>query len=259
MSVHTASRLRARQPSVATRLAVRRSQRREGAPLPPRARPARTRRVPGRRRGTSTSSACTTDAQTRTGDAAAPRRGVRCRSWTRPAPRSSARACSPLLVLAVAAWLLLKVVIGVVAGLAWLVVVGVAAHRGRLGAAHALLRRPSRHALPAHRLLLRPAGGVIGRSQGQLVPAVVPHRRRSRRSSGCWRRSCTAREHDEPRRACPRCGKVVHAPRRAVHALWHRARVPRGRDRSRNRPRCPRVTLGQPSSARRSSEKEVRA
>ena len=78
--------------------------------------------MPGASPGTSTSSACTTDAQ-KNRNGGAPQ-GRTLSVWTRPA-LLSARACSPRSSWPLAAWLLLKAVIGVVAGLAWLVAVGV--------------------------------------------------------------------------------------------------------------------------------------
>ena len=70
------------------------------------------------------------------------------------------------------------------------------------------------------------AGGVIGKIKGSsfllwfLISAIPPF-------IGLVAAVLYRDEYDEPHRRCPTCGKVVPAPRRAVHALRDRARVPR--------------------------------
>ena len=75
------------------------------------------------------------------------------------------------------------------------------------------------------------AGGFVGKIKGSsfwlwfLISAVLPF-------AGLIAAVLYRFESDELRRQCPGCGRIVQAPRRALHALRHRAGVPRGRDRA---------------------------
>ena len=70
------------------------------------------------------------------------------------------------------------------------------------------------------------AGGIIGKLKGSsffiwfLVSACVPF-------LGLVAAALYRNEYNIPHRKCPTCGRVVHGPRRLVHALRDRARVPR--------------------------------
>ena len=76
------------------------------------------------------------------------------------------------------------------------------------------------------------AGGIVGKIKGSsfflwfLISALVP-------VVGLLAALLYRYDRDELRRQCPGCGKHRQAPRRALHPLRHRARVPRGRDRAR--------------------------
>ena len=132
-----------------------------------------------------------------------------------------------VVVLAVAAWILFKVVIGVVAGVAWFVVVIVADHRRHLGGANAVLGRP-----PVPFLIIAfffgLAGGVVGKIKGSsfllwfLISAIPPF-------IGLVAAVLYRNEYDEPHRRCPTLRQGRAGLRRAVHALRDRARVPRAR------------------------------
>ena len=76
------------------------------------------------------------------------------------------------------------------------------------------------------------AGGIVGKIKGSSFVALVPDLRRSA-VGGLLAALLYRNERDELRRQCPGCGKDRQAPRRDLHPLRHRARLPRGRDRAR--------------------------
>ena len=132
-----------------------------------------------------------------------------------------------VVVLAIAAWILLKVVIGIVAGVAWFVVVDRRRPRRPLGGAHAVLERAARVAYLVIAFFFGLAGGVVGKIKGSSFflwflisahPAV--HRagrrralpRRVRRAApplpGCGK---VVQLHDA---LCTRCGTELEFPER---------------------------------------------
>ena len=121
------------------------------------------------------------------------------------------------LVLALAAWLLLKAVIGVVAGLAWLVAVGVLliAVVGRCARSS---RRPPGMLFLLVSLFFGVLGGVIGRSKGNsfllwfVIAAIPPY-------IGVLAAILYRSQHDEPHRACPSCGKSCCTQTRFARAV----------------------------------------
>ncbi len=74
------------------------------------------------------------------------------------------------------------------------------------------------------------AGGIVGRIKGSsffiwfLISFCVPF-------IGLLTAMFYRWDSDELRRQCPQCGRVLQAPRRGLHQLRDRARVPRRRDR----------------------------
>ena len=99
-----------------------------------------------------------------------------CMDMEKAGPSFGSRIIAAL-VLAVAAYVLLKVIIGFAAAIAGTIVDHRGDRRGDLGAA-----RPAVAALVPYLIIaffFGLAGGVVGQDQGQLVRPVVPDQRRS--------------------------------------------------------------------------------
>ena len=139
---------------------------------------------------------------------------------------SLARRAIALAVLLIAGWILLKFVIGLITGIATLVIIVLAIVAVIWALEHALTDRHPTMVYIVIALSFALAGGIVGPDQGQLVLPLVPDLGAVPDPRADRRRALPLR----PRRAAPpvpglRAG--LQAPRRDLHALRHRARLPR--------------------------------